>query len=311
MPTPTNMGPVGTPPSPPPNQKLPGKVGIWIGVILIVVGIIAGLALLIGGARSVLSGTSELERVSIYEGGYVELNETGTVSVYVEYRSGEAGSGFGSGSPSVTPAMTVRVFGPDNDEIGVSPRRGDETYFRDGRDGVRIASFRVSQPGRHRIVPQLNANPAPYTDITVGNAVNIGGIVAIMGAIFGGGFIVLVGFIVLIVSIVIRSKAKKRQSPPSWPSQPYGGYGGYGGYPVASAGAPGSYPSGYPTPPPAPSWAPPPVPDPGSGYGNSAPGWVPPPQAPAQSPPSSPSWAPPPSESGTDLPPADPSGPVS
>lgn len=272
-------GPVDSPV----QEKLPGKVGIIVGSLLIVAGIVLGIVLVVSGALSLVSGFDDLQRVDVGGRGTVQIEETGTQAVYAERPTTSGGGSFSSGGFGVfVPDIQVSVQGPDGSPVVVSPSNGDETYEWDGREGVKIAQFRAEQPGEYVITAIPGDGMGQFDTVAVGQAVDIGGLLPILGGFFGGGLLALVGLIVLIVGLVRRSKAKKARNQPA---NPWGG--GWGAPPVAGAGAGGYAAPGYG----APGYGAPPATQgygtPGYGAPADAPGWVPPPSPPPTSPPPS------------------------
>jgi hypothetical protein len=308
------------PTAPAVKQKPKGAIGIWIGIVLILGGIVLGIVLVVSGAKSLLSGFDDLQRVPIAGGGVVRIEESGSQTIYAERPSSGSNTSFSSSTFSGTgPNVAVRVIGPGGEDVTVNTSVARETYTYDGREGVSIGTFPASTPGTYRVVSQLQ-DGSGWTTIAVGSALELSGIGAILGGVFGGGLIVLIGIIVVIIFAVRRSRSKKRliqgDSPypgayggpgGSWPAAP--GYpapgvaGGYGTPPApggyGTPAAPGGYgapaaPGGWPAQTDNPGWAPPPVVQPVPG--TPGPAWTspqsPPPQAPP-APPSDASWQPP------------------
>ncbi len=301
MPQAAGPGPSSAPAVP---EKPKGAAGIWIGVVMILVGIVLGIVLVVVGAKSLISGFDDLQRVPIQGGGVVRIEESGTQTIYAERPSTQGGSSFSTNTFSgFGPDVAVQVVGPDGVEVNVSTGGSSETYTYDGREGVSIGSFFASSAGEYRIVTRgEDSGTGRYTTIAVGHGLELSGIGAILGGVFGGGLVVLIGIIVVIVFAVRRSRSKKRiaQAAAPYPGS-YNGPGG--GWPAAPGYAPSGYaPPGYgapaaPTPggwPPAttnPGWVPPPVTQPGSG--GPGPTWSPPPAPAPQAPPSAAPWQPP------------------
>ncbi len=296
-------------PAPYPNApaepaKLPGKVGIWIGILLIIGGVVLGVLLVVTSARSLVNGFDELQRIPVRGGGTVEVTSIGTQSIYAERRSVGSGTSFSSGGSTFgyRPDIAVSVTGPDGETVPVAVRQGSETYSNDGRDGVLIASFYAGRQGNYKVTSTPGDGATVYTDLAVGDAINLGGVFGILGGVFGGGLVVLVGIIVLIVSAVRRSGARKRANQQNYP--PGGGAAGWAPPPVYAP------PAGYAAPnagyaPPPPGYAPPPQPQQPGAWPpapGAAPGWAPPPAS-SPAPPPAPPAAPPGS-----WPPAGPSG---
>lgn len=311
-------------PAPPPATaaSAPGKpkgaVGIWIGVLLIIGGIILGIVLVVAGARSLINGFDDLERVPIDGGGIVRIEDPGTQTIYAERPSSQGGSSFSTNTFSgFGPNVAVRVIGPDGVDVPVSTGGATETYTFDGREGVSIGTFDAATDGEYRIVTRNQdgaSGVGRYTTIAVGTGLELSGIGAILGGVFGGGLVVLIGIVVVIIFAVRRSRSKKRLAQGSgpypgaygapvagWPAAP-----GYAPPGYAAPGAPGGY--GAPDAPAAGGWPP---------AGSTNPGWVPPPVAQPGAPDPGPTWtAPPPpppqsSDPTTWTPPPPPSAPAS
>jgi hypothetical protein len=321
MPQAAGPAPSSAPATP---EKPKGAVGIWIGVLLIIGGIALGIILVVVGAKSLLSGFDDLQRVPIQGGGVVRFEESGTQTIYAERPSTSGGTSFSTNSYSTfVPDVGIRVIGPDGGDVAVSRGGASETYNYDGREGVKIGSF-FAEAGEYRIVTQVQDGGATgrYSTIAVGNGLELSGIGAILGGIFGGGLVVVIGIIVVIVFSVRRSRSKKRINQGTYPGGPGGGWPaapGYAGagYAGAGYGAPQAAPGGgWPPASSNPGWVPPPVGQPGPPA--SGPTWSPPappaPQAPQQptwQPPASdaPSWQPPGDAPTSEAPPADPLAP--
>lgn len=273
------MNPVASPVA---EQKLPGKVGIWIGSLLIVGGIVLGIVLVVAGARSLFDGFDELQRIPINAGGTVTIEEAGEQSVYAERAEGRGGVSFNSSTSSLfRPDIDILVTGPDGQDVTFRYAGGSETYTYDGREGVLIGAFDADQPGDYRIRTILPDGVVPYTDLAVGEGMVLDGVLGILGGVFGGGIVVVIGLVILIISLVRRSGAKRRRTQAIGP---YGPGGPYGGGPAGGWAAPPGYapqPGAYP-------------PAPGYGPGSGAPGWAPPPVPPAPPANEGQSWPPPP-----------------
>lgn len=208
------------------KPKLPGLVGLWVGIALVAVGIVAGAVFVVAGVRSFAEGFNNLERVPAASGGTVVIEEPGTAMIYGEYRSAGGGAGFNT---STTPAPAfdgVRVFDPSGDEVPVDTIGHSESYDYDGRSGFAVGSFVADTAGPYEIRPVRTDGGFEYEWIAVGQAFDVTGIFSILGGVFGGGAVVLLGVIIIVISVVRRSGAKRRLSVPSPPPPyPQPGYG--------------------------------------------------------------------------------------
>lgn len=293
-------------PSAPAPQKPKGAIGIWIGVLVIIAGIVLGIVLVVAGAKSLLNGFGDLQRVPINGGGVVRIEEAGTQTIYAERPSTSSGTSFSSGSfNTFAPDVAVRVIGPgESGDVVVNTGGAQETYTYDGRDGVSIGTFYASAPGTYRIVTQLQ-DGSSWNMIAVGTGLELSGIGAILGGVFGGGLVVLIGIVLVIVFAVRRSRSKKRLQPASPYPSAYNPAGA--GWPAAPGYAPPGAPGGYGAPPapggyaaPAagawaadnPGWAAPPVVHPVDPQ-QPGPTWNPPQSPPPQGAPAQDTWQPP------------------
>lgn len=284
------------------TEKPKGAAGIWIGVVVIIVGIVLGIVLVVAGAKSLVDGYDDLQRVPIQGGGLVRIEDTGTQKIYAERPSTQGGSSFSTNTFSgFAPNVAVRVIGPDGGDVTVNTSGSTETYTVNGREGVSIGQFDAATEGEYRIVTRTEdagSGVGGYTTIAVGTGLELSGIGAILGGVFGGGLIVLIGIVLVIVFAVRRSRSKKRIAQASAPYP--GSYGGPGaGWPAAPGYAPvgyapaGSAPAttgGWPPAESNPGWVPPPVAQPGPG--GPGPTWTSPPAPAPQSPPTQ-TWQPP------------------
>ncbi|HWJ97148.1 MAG TPA: hypothetical protein VNQ33_03245, partial [Acidimicrobiales bacterium] len=276
-------------PAPPPAVAAPAKpkgaIGIWIGVLLIVVGIVLGIVLVVAGVKSFANGFNDLQHVPINGAGIVRIEGTGSQSIYAERPTSTGGTTFNTSTGTTFsgygPNVAVRVIGPDGRDVAVRVPSGREDYRADYREGVRIGKFDAPVEGEYRIVSRLQDPNGNWDEIAVGHAIELSGIGTIAGGIFGGGLIVLIGIIVVIIFAVRRSRSKKQISQGSAPYP--------GAYGAPMAGWPAG--PGY-APPAAPGYGSPA--GPAAGAWSSNPGWVPPPVAPPGSESPGPTWSPPP-----------------
>ncbi|HWJ62536.1 MAG TPA: hypothetical protein VNS19_11240 [Acidimicrobiales bacterium] len=232
------MSQPAAPPPPPPTApaRRPGRLGTWVGLGLILLGIVGGIALIVVGARSVVVGVEELQRVPVASGGTIEVTEPGPVKVYAEREVSESAaksfSSSSSGGP--VPDVELSITDPDGIPVAITRVRGSEEYQSDGWWGTRIGRFEAGQAGTYTVEVVGGDDVQLYDGIAVGDSVQARGLWLILMGVLGGAFLVFVGVVVLIISLVRRSRAKRRhQGIASGPSYP---------------------PPGYAPPPPPPGW---------------------------------------------------------
>lgn len=203
--------PTSPPPGPTtaPAAKRRGRAAIWLGAVLIAVGIVGGIGLVVAGARSVVTGVDELERVPI-EGGTVEIDGAKTVTVYAErdVRSSAPTTYESSSSGGPVPEVDVTMVDGAGVEVPVRFVPGSEQYQSDGHWGTRIGKFDAPAAGTYTVRIDGGPDVERYDSVAVGG-IEATGLVLIVVGILGGGFVVLVGLVLLIVGLVRRSRSKR------------------------------------------------------------------------------------------------------
>ena len=243
--------------------KPKGAIGLWIGGLLIAVGIVGGILLVVGGVKNISDSVDDMQRVPVADGGTVQLDSTGTYRVFLE----RPGINDDTALTFQDPTPLVRITDPDGSPVTVGGAGSfQETYSINGRDGRKIGAFTARTTGTFRVATITSDGTATRGEIAIAKHGPTTGIFVIVGGVFGGIGVVIVGIIVMIVSGVRRSRSKQAFGGPpgsNWGAPP----------PLAGWGqAPGS-PSG---------WAPPPVAPPGGAF--PPPNAPPPPPGPQGSP---------------------------
>jgi hypothetical protein len=180
------------PPSPPAVRR-PSRRGYWIGSLIIVVGIVAGLAWGLGAYRSYQRQIESFDRFTVPGQVDIGISTPGERVLYFE------------GTATVTAdQLGITVTAPDGSNAAVAPYTADLRYDApDGTVGRAIGSFEAGVPGEYRIA--ATAGPAAG-QIAVGEVVPTSTIASVVGAvalICAGGCI---GLIVLIATAVRRSR---------------------------------------------------------------------------------------------------------
>jgi hypothetical protein len=255
-----------------------------VGAVLILIGVVGGIALIALGAKSLSDTVNGYQRVDARRGGVVTFDKAGRYSAYYEEN--------GIRRRSDIPQIQIVLSGPGGRQTLTAQADGStstEHYSFGDHEGVRVTRFTISTPGRYQVnvVGAGEPSAGQPVEIAFGRGSITKGILSVAGGILGGGLIVFIGLILLIATAVRRGRYRKRMAQ--------GGYGGYGGgYP----GGPGGWPPAGPGAPPA--WPAP------AGAQGGPPGWAPPtspPEPSAWPPPTEPSPAPPPSAPPPSAPP--------
>jgi hypothetical protein len=236
-------------PSEIPVHKKPSSAAVWVGLILLIVGIAAGIGFSVYGGAVI---------INVIQGGVpagttrsVTIDATGCRDLYFFAETGTL--------PSADPKVEIRD--PSGNTVNVSSRTCDDAGSTGSSTNFRIiGSFDAPTTGAYS-VEVGTASGGSNTTVKPGPPLSEIGQQALLwfGLAFGlGGLLSIVGLTVLIVGLVRRGKARKRLAGP--PPGAWGGPGGPGGYGQAGYGqAPPGYgqPGGPGAPPPAPATPPP------------------------------------------------------
>lgn len=230
----------------PAAPTVPRRRSFWVGLVLVVVGALAG-GVAVAGAAVVLVPAFSPDALRP-SGETTLVLDAGQQSVWQATGKTSGGGGFTfstNAAPTVRPA-DLRVVGPDGADVPVTSVGGvSETLNVGGQIWTAVAHVDVPREGSYRVTvrttggPQLSIGPSLATSFrrTVPWLVT--------GAVSGA--LLVTGAIVMVVAAVRRSNERKRLAgpPPGVPmGPPVGGpYGQpYGGSPVPPApayGAPG------------------------------------------------------------------------
>ncbi len=215
-------------PAPEAPPRRPGRVAIWVGLVLIAVGIVGGTVLVAVGARSVVTGVDDLQRVPA-SGGTVELDAGGSIEVYGERDvAASAPKTFSSSSTSgPVPEIQLAITDPSGETVVVEPVAGSQEYQYGGHWGTRIGRIQAPESGTYTVEVVGGIDAGRYDTIALGDRVRPTGLWLVVGGVLGGVLLVLVGGIVAIVGAVIRSRAKRRGAAgpvPPGASGPAGGW---------------------------------------------------------------------------------------
>jgi hypothetical protein len=250
------------------RPKQPSTAGVWIGTIILAVGVIAAAIWFFTTIARLTSRIDDLPRVTVPGQMTVPLTP-GTYHLYVEYPDASI-------DPGPAGAMSPIAVTDARGEPLVVSASTDFSYNFGSHAGRSAGQFVVTDAGVYTISAQLDGT-TPFETIDVALAKNgiidptqvVGGV---LGSIALGAVSALVGLILIIVTLVRRSRWRRQHAGPRWG----GGYmppgyvpPGYtpGAYPPVGYGPPGSSGPGYG----APGYGPP-AGYPGPGYGAPPPG---------------------------------------
>jgi len=234
----TPFGDVGNPMV---SESGPGKGGYMIGTILIILGVVGGIAWLVIGITGLEDTVDDFDRVPVDEVRTLDLDE-GDYVVYGEKGGGDANS-------ATLASFRIRPAGGEGRELDVDDYEAELTYDFGDRPLRAQFTFEIEESGEYEVVGEGIRGNA--TTVAIGPSIAGDLVAAILGGFAIGGGLTLIGVILLIVTGVRRRRWRQR----NW----QGGWGG--GQP--GAWAPGQ-PQGYGAPPAGGAWNPPPPP--GGGY---------------------------------------------
>lgn len=198
--------------------RQPGKAGLWVGAILLVVGIFGGFGLILVGALDIVRGLVDAPGVAIGESEELQLS----AQRYELYLFSEGGGTLPTSNPTVT----------------VTPSRGDEVAVGPPTPGAdagssafrSIGTFTIDEAGAYDVaVADIDGTSSAVT-VRVGqdfnSLVESSGVWILAGLVVGAtGFVV--GLIVLIVTVRRRSNARRATqaawagyaaTPPGYPT---------------------------------------------------------------------------------------------
>ena len=240
-----------------PTKKPPSGM-VWVGLILLIVGVSAGIGFGVYGTTVIINDLQVLSGVRPGSTGSSQVTATGCRDLYFFTDSGSL--------PSTTPTVTVKD--PSGNDVTVSKSGCDATSTSSSASNFKvIGSFTAPSTGSYTLQVGSISSGGSTSRVAAGPPISEIGQKVILWfglPVFFGGFLTLIGLTLLIVGLVRRSKARRAMAgpPPGAWGGPPGGYppGGYppgppGGGSYPPAGPPGA-PTGGTSPPAGPPGAP-------------------------------------------------------
>ncbi|MGH2806798.1 MAG: hypothetical protein ACRDKT_05955 [Actinomycetota bacterium] len=182
----------------------PGKTGYWIALLIFLLGCGGSGWLLYSGISGVAAG---LERVTGPGSGDVDLDKTGTYTVFYEYESVlEDGSRLVWFSEP--PPMQVTLTTPAGAEIPMETSVGNFNYDTGARAGRSIGKFEVTEVGIHTLEIDYDEGPENLV-LALGHEkgkATIKTVFGIIGILVSG----MIASIIFIIVVIMRSRSKNR-----------------------------------------------------------------------------------------------------
>jgi hypothetical protein len=211
-----------------PEAKLkPSSAGVWIGSILMVLGVVTGIVI---AAVSLVQLSDQVDRYPRLELGAeqpLNFSEGGTWVVYREYRAGDSEPDVPRGiEVLVAPAsFTGDLVDCDSRCVGVKPYINDFSFSVNGTAGVAVVKMEIPSAGDYRV---LVTDSSETYRVFIGRRM-LRAIAKVALLSIGVGLAVFgPGLALLITTLVRRKRARRRRGvgPSTWspgaPPMPFG-----------------------------------------------------------------------------------------
>lgn len=179
----------------PPPTKVPSIAGYVLAVLLAIIGIAAGIALIVSGIRTYIDNVEGFERVEVPGSEPITLDDDGGYSIYFEDPSGAY--------QVVRPTVTVRAA-DGGDAVPLAAYESDVSYDVSGHEGRGIYTFSVDESGTYTVT-----GDGPRGTLAVGRGIGA----RFAGAVVAGVATLLLapvlGAVLALVTFLRRSKAKR------------------------------------------------------------------------------------------------------
>ena len=209
-----------------------GRGRLIAGIVVLVVGIGAGVGLWLGSNARLDEAVDGLARGPVGCDTVLDFDETGDYIVFIETKGAiDEGRGDCGADSSVAwsgdelPDATVTLTGPDGDEIDIAPDDGVD-YDAGGSQGSSIGTVTIEQPGDHLL--RVESDDEGFY-VTIGRNPNDGVTLMRVGALA----LLVAGIVVGVLLIVTGRRRGDAAAPapaawvptgpaPGWPSSPPG-----------------------------------------------------------------------------------------
>lgn len=293
-----------------PERAAPGRGVLWLGVIVLVAGIVGAIATFLGQRLVYEKSVENLERALPGYRTELEFETGGTFSLYYEHqgtfttRLDGAETEITLDAPETPPEFDVRLLDSNGEDVRLLSTGSDVSYDVGGFAGSLYRQVEIDQAGRYslEIVPDVD-DSAFALAVGKGTIEEPSVVLPLIIGLIGLGL----GLALILLGSARRKRARRAAAAAAAAEQQAAAGYGYGTWPGAGTAPPttpvpvqappGTAPSGPPVtgpptspgpvPPPRPASFPPPVPPAPAG-----PAAEPPAPSPPPSPPSGP-WAPP------------------
>jgi hypothetical protein len=197
------------PVTPAASAKVPGKGGIWLGVLLIVAGIGGAIATLIAQQAAYEGTVENLERALPGYRTELVFEETGTFTLYYEYAGEFTTRLDGSeqditlAAPDTPPEFDVRLLDQNGEEVRLREDVPDVSYDASGFKGTAYRQVSIDDVGRFTLEIVPDAGSSAFA-LAVGKG-TVSEPSAVLPAVIG-----LVGLGLGLLVILISASRRKR-----------------------------------------------------------------------------------------------------
>lgn len=205
--------------------KVPGKGGIWLGVLLVVAGIGGAIAMLIAQQAAYEGTVENLERA--LPGFRTELvfEETGTFTLYYEYAGEFTTQLDGSdqeitlAGPETPPEFDVRLLDQNGEEVRLRQDVPDVSYDASGFEGTTYRQVSIDDAGRYTLEIVPDADSSAFA-LAVGKG-TVSKPSAVLPAVIGLIGLGL-GLAVALIAAARRKRLLRAAATPTVPGPPAG-----------------------------------------------------------------------------------------
>jgi hypothetical protein len=194
----------------PPPPRLPSIVGYVAAALVAVLGIAAGIALIVSGVHAYIDKVEGFERVDVPGSAEVSLEDDGGYSIYYERP--------GLDTEDDLPPISVAVTAPDGSAVDLDRYGSDVSYSVSGFDGRGVFTFTADNSGNYRV-----RTDGASGQVAVGRGIGA----RFAGAVVAGVATILLapllGALLALVTFLRRSRAKRAQAVAWQPPQPQWG----------------------------------------------------------------------------------------
>lgn len=188
---------------------MPSIAGYVAAALVAVLGIAAGIALIVSGIRTYIDKVEGFERVDVPGSAEVSLEDDGGYSIYYERP--------GLDNESTLPSISVAVTGPDGAPVDLDRYHSEVSYSVSGFDGRGVFTFQADEPGAYRV-----RTDGAEGQVAVGRGIGARFAGAVVAGIATLLLAPLLGALLWLITFLRRSRAKRAQAA-AWQPQPQWG----------------------------------------------------------------------------------------